>query len=522
MSGTEGHRALTAHQMVTRGDWLTPHLWDNVYLRKPPLQYWFIAILEVITGQTGTWIWRLPAVLCSALLGGIIVRFTSRHAGGIAGWCSGLAYVCLIPLWLQSRAADIDAANTFFSVLGALALVELQDPNSSPRQNITRMALVFLGTSATLMLKAQAAMPIIVAAWIGPWLMHRKINRKPWDWRLWAPILLGVLPLAIWMGMIYQQFQNQIHMADTRGLSEMANNVTGQIVDYFRALLLPVQLFAFSLPISLCLMRFPNWLAKAHTPQTNATTVCRNLFTTILFATLIYVLTATHNPRYGYPILPLLCPIAGIMLKDWMTGQLNVTELNRFTKIIGIFLWSLVILHAVLAGMLIWQHGVQVLLILSVIIAFISAVKSEIHLRRKQSGRSLIFLAVTLASLTIPISENLNFKKQRGGYMAAAALIEETQTEPEQIVLARKVAYDQPELFYYAGRSTSALPRDIQTLLQTYTQATLVLHASEYDVMGESLAPYITSKTTIDMHGKTRLWVVKINAKQTTPALVRP
>jgi len=46
LSGTEGLRALTAHQMVESHQWLVPMLFGRAYLAKPPLHYWLIAVTE--------------------------------------------------------------------------------------------------------------------------------------------------------------------------------------------------------------------------------------------------------------------------------------------------------------------------------------------------------------------------------------------------------------------------------------------------------------------------------------------
>lgn len=42
-AGTEGHRALPGRAMLDGGDWLVPRLVGQLYLRKPPGQYWAIA-----------------------------------------------------------------------------------------------------------------------------------------------------------------------------------------------------------------------------------------------------------------------------------------------------------------------------------------------------------------------------------------------------------------------------------------------------------------------------------------------
>jgi 4-amino-4-deoxy-L-arabinose transferase-like glycosyltransferase len=60
----EGHFAGVAREMVTRGDWLTPHLNGAPYLNKPPLLYWMIALSYTAFGFS-EWAARLPLALIS-------------------------------------------------------------------------------------------------------------------------------------------------------------------------------------------------------------------------------------------------------------------------------------------------------------------------------------------------------------------------------------------------------------------------------------------------------------------------
>ena len=45
LAGTEGHRVFPALNMVRTGDWLLPRLFGQLYLIKPPLHDWLIAIV---------------------------------------------------------------------------------------------------------------------------------------------------------------------------------------------------------------------------------------------------------------------------------------------------------------------------------------------------------------------------------------------------------------------------------------------------------------------------------------------
>ena len=51
LSGTEGHRAITAHQMFQDGNYILPKLYGSVYLTKPPLPYWLIGLCDRFLGS---------------------------------------------------------------------------------------------------------------------------------------------------------------------------------------------------------------------------------------------------------------------------------------------------------------------------------------------------------------------------------------------------------------------------------------------------------------------------------------
>ena len=69
----EGHFAGVGREMVTRGDWITPHLNGAPYLNKPPLFYWLIAASYKITGSQDEWSARIPLALIG--WGGVLLAW---------------------------------------------------------------------------------------------------------------------------------------------------------------------------------------------------------------------------------------------------------------------------------------------------------------------------------------------------------------------------------------------------------------------------------------------------------------
>jgi 4-amino-4-deoxy-L-arabinose transferase-like glycosyltransferase len=65
----EPRYAQVAREMLQRHDWVTPTLWGQPWLEKPPLYYWSAMLAYKATGSVTGWAARLPsAVLCTLMV----------------------------------------------------------------------------------------------------------------------------------------------------------------------------------------------------------------------------------------------------------------------------------------------------------------------------------------------------------------------------------------------------------------------------------------------------------------------
>src|ERR1700692_164307 len=91
LAGTEGLRVIPAHDMVRTGDWILIRLYGQLYLIKPPLHDWLIAISEIISRTGGNeFVWRLPSLIGAAFLNVSLYLFGARWFGRIGGIVSGI------------------------------------------------------------------------------------------------------------------------------------------------------------------------------------------------------------------------------------------------------------------------------------------------------------------------------------------------------------------------------------------------------------------------------------------------
>src|SRR5438132_9692324 len=90
----EGLYATVAQEMLSRGDWIIPHVNGLPYLEKPPLYFWLTAATMWLAGPT-EWAVRVWSAL--AALGTVLLtwRMGRRLYGAPAGFLAGIALATL-------------------------------------------------------------------------------------------------------------------------------------------------------------------------------------------------------------------------------------------------------------------------------------------------------------------------------------------------------------------------------------------------------------------------------------------
>ena len=74
----EPRYAQIAREMLQRSDWVTPVLYGQPWLEKPPLYYWGAMLAYKATGGVSDWAARLPsAILCSLMI--FFIYVWARH-----------------------------------------------------------------------------------------------------------------------------------------------------------------------------------------------------------------------------------------------------------------------------------------------------------------------------------------------------------------------------------------------------------------------------------------------------------
>jgi 4-amino-4-deoxy-L-arabinose transferase-like glycosyltransferase len=171
-------QAQIAHNMITSGDWVTPRLDGVLYLEKPPLLYWLIAISFKIFG-VHDWAARVPMALSAIALCWLTAAFGIWAFGKRAGFYAGLCMSTCIGLWLFTRVLIPDVMLTLTIALAMWALLRvLDDEEAHPRLWACILA-ASLGTG--LLLKSLIGVVFPVAAG----LIYMAITRQLLVARTW-------------------------------------------------------------------------------------------------------------------------------------------------------------------------------------------------------------------------------------------------------------------------------------------------------------------------------------------------
>src|SRR5260370_1622924 len=113
----EGLYASIAQEMLTRGDWVIPHINGLPYLEKPPLYFWLTALTFRVVGPT-EWAVRLWSALATLRTVLLTWRIGRRLYGDRAGLLAGLMLATVVGNALYVRKASTDQLFIFYLALG--------------------------------------------------------------------------------------------------------------------------------------------------------------------------------------------------------------------------------------------------------------------------------------------------------------------------------------------------------------------------------------------------------------------
>ena len=338
LSMSEGHRAIPGWEMARSGEWLVPRMYERVYVRKPPGMFWAIAASAKVLGETE---FSARAVSAMAMTVSALVVFlvTRRWFGGAGGLAAGLAQA-LTPLWWSvGRSAEIEALNNALTQAACLLAVDAMmlrregghgsatDGASASgavaRSKMVTLLGIALCTGGALLAKGPACASAIGAVLVAGLVVGRPVSAvfRP---SLVAGLVLGVAAFGAWVFMAERAIAAMT-------IDPVAPVVRQSVGDFLygpgwpaKLAFFPFATLASVMPAGVAMLFVFGREARAERDAGREACIAHDAARVLTLGALLGVgalmLSGVTNPRYAMPVLTLVPPTLGYVVRGALGG----------------------------------------------------------------------------------------------------------------------------------------------------------------------------------------------------------
>ncbi|WP_248738365.1 ArnT family glycosyltransferase [Pseudomonas sp. MWU12-2029] len=199
---TEARVAGIAMEMHLDDDWVTPRLFGEPFLEKPPLSLWLDAGAMRVFGVS-PWAVRLASAVAGLLsvmiLYGMLRRFGRPKA---IAWTAGILLATMASYWSNVRGVGEDALLALGVTTALLAFFQAQRA-STPGNSLLFVIGIAIATLSKGVLGLAMPGVVIFAYLLADNLMDKRFKLIEWL-RPGLLTALGLIPLLIWLAVLYQ------------------------------------------------------------------------------------------------------------------------------------------------------------------------------------------------------------------------------------------------------------------------------------------------------------------------------
>ncbi|MBJ9973971.1 phospholipid carrier-dependent glycosyltransferase [Pseudomonas sp. S75] len=207
-NSTEPRVAGIAMAMHLSDNWVTPTLNGEPFLEKPPLSVWLGAAAIRMWGASPLTV-RLASAFAGLFCVLLLYALLRRSGRPVAiAWSAAFILATCASFWANSRQVGEDALLTLGVTMALLAYFCASDRARTHQAHLGLWSLFTLGIVIATLSKGVLglAMPGVV---IFAWLTVESVQRRRWVIAHWLRpalfTLLGLIPLSIWLYLLYRQ-----------------------------------------------------------------------------------------------------------------------------------------------------------------------------------------------------------------------------------------------------------------------------------------------------------------------------
>ncbi|MCA9271756.1 MAG: glycosyltransferase family 39 protein [Phycisphaerales bacterium] len=348
--------ARTAEEMHARGEWLVPYFNDTPRLKKPPLEYWLVLGVNLVTGNDGViteFEARFPSALAGVLLTLMAVRLGRQLVSAEAGLIAGAMLATCSGFISYTHSARPEMVYAAWCIAGLLGLVSAEQHTIASRKREAMLAALgawFCFGLATMTKGPQLPLPMLVGWLFGAWRAGT-IRETTRSLRLAVGVPIYLVVGFWWFALVLTTVPNAVDILK----GETIDRITSQ-TDSWVTLLEPYYLYRPLLMLAPWLFFVPGSLVGPWLKKYRTRPGAMRMWWLIFFVAII--LSFSRGRRWYY-MLPMLAPYAVVL---GSTAMLLAPDLWKGRKSWG---WVVLFgLHAVglavFAGVTLDRHSAYI------------------------------------------------------------------------------------------------------------------------------------------------------------------
>jgi 4-amino-4-deoxy-L-arabinose transferase-like glycosyltransferase len=190
--GEETRWATGATNMIDSGNWIVPRQQDHVFVDRPPLSSWLMAIGGLVRGKVDLVAIRLPSILAILLTSVVIYLYSKTFLTPTGALAAGAAYASIAQVLQIGRFGENEAVYTLL-LSGALLSWHALYLRGKPRAIAWSVGYALAGLAA---LEKGIQAPVYFAAGTFTYLAVR----RDWHWLFCWGHVAGAAALAVVVG----------------------------------------------------------------------------------------------------------------------------------------------------------------------------------------------------------------------------------------------------------------------------------------------------------------------------------
>jgi 4-amino-4-deoxy-L-arabinose transferase-like glycosyltransferase len=297
LAHNEARRMVVVQEILRSGNWLVPTMNGEVYLAKPPLLYWLMALSCKAFNSQAEWAMRLPTSLMAVALMGIFLHRARRYLG-LAPAVFGAAMLATSPDFIEyARTAQIEMLLALTCTLNVFWFLDYLKTN-----NRRWLYLSYAALGCAILTKG----PVALVFFVPPALLFSLVSRDKAVLRALGSRKGWLIALAIALPWFLYIFAGHRALLDHVINEDMADKIAG-VTRSSPLYTYPLFLLGTFAPWILVIFYRP--LAQVKKIVTSYE--LRYFLIFALVPVLIMSLVSEKHGKYLLPILPILAMVLG-------------------------------------------------------------------------------------------------------------------------------------------------------------------------------------------------------------------